>query len=362
MAQRIKQVFSFYSGALVTQMLALGRQVGLLQALSEQACTAAQLAAKTGLSERFVIEWARCLAAANVLSFQGDGKEMLFLLPEDLASVLLDPGHPAFIGTFADVITRYVGNHERLKESFKSGIGYDYEVDASFSNWMEEMHEPFTRFTFFAVISGHAFLSSLFERDRIRIADIGCSSGQLLRALAHRNPRCSYIGFDINQASLSAGEAILQSAENREISHSIRFQCVGKRGELLPSDESFDAAITTDMLHDATQPSKVIESVFKLLNANGVYLMVEPKAVESAAQQIKDPTAAFKYGLSINACLASSLSEPNSPGFGMLGLHSKLIESMCFHAGFKSFEIIPSKADAFNNYYLAWKNTKPHKL
>ena len=70
-----KRVFDNMSGMVVSGMIYLGDRLGLYKALHDAGpMTSEELAAKTGLHERWVREWLRGQAAAGLLDYHGDGR------------------------------------------------------------------------------------------------------------------------------------------------------------------------------------------------------------------------------------------------------------------------------------------------
>lgn len=120
------QVWSYKQGELVSLMIHLGDRLGLYRALDGAGpLTAADLAARTGLQERWLLEWLRSQGAAGLLQ-TADGHEFT-LLPE-AAAVLADEDGSlwfaagAFQGGAAspDVV-------DALADAFRTGIGLTYD-------------------------------------------------------------------------------------------------------------------------------------------------------------------------------------------------------------------------------------------
>jgi len=70
-----EHVFSMLGGAFVSAMIYLGDRMGLYQALNGAGpMTSEELARKTGLHERWIREWLMGQAAADLISYQGEGR------------------------------------------------------------------------------------------------------------------------------------------------------------------------------------------------------------------------------------------------------------------------------------------------
>lgn len=193
-----------------------------------------------------------------------------------------------------------------------------------------------------------------FVRSQLRCVGLSCL-GQMLRVLARANKTGHYHGFDINVEALEHGKEMLSLPENREIQKCIQFHRVEKDGTGMPSDASFDVAITTDVLHDSSRPQSIFAAVARLLKKpQGIWLVIEPSCHVNVHDQLADKSSSFKYGVSLHACLASSMSEgpSQSAGLGTLGLSEGLLRQMARQNGFSSLDVIKGISDPFNSYYV----------
>ena len=89
------RALGYLSGAAVAAQVLLGDQLGLYRALREAgAVTSDELAARSGLHERWVREWLHGQATAGLVRRAGDGR---FELSGEQAAVLADEASPAFL-------------------------------------------------------------------------------------------------------------------------------------------------------------------------------------------------------------------------------------------------------------------------
>ncbi|NDH45085.1 MAG: hypothetical protein EBY04_01740 [Actinobacteria bacterium] len=145
-------LFSKLEGAVTSGMVHLGDRLGLYRALAAapRALTTTQLAAATGLHERWVREWAYNQAAAKLISFSSLRSNLptidddtFYLTPEQRA-VLADESHPAFGMGMFHRLPQTMESLKRLPETFRTGVGYDYDshgpegavgIERSFEPW-----------------------------------------------------------------------------------------------------------------------------------------------------------------------------------------------------------------------------------
>ena len=131
-AEASKQQDKGYAGRLwqykqaetIALMINVGRRLGLYPLLAGAGpVTASELASKSGLHERWLLELMRLQAAAKILNFVAPDS---FELPEIGAELLAnDTSHSFMLDNFDGGVSAEV--LEGLLESFRTGIGKTYE-------------------------------------------------------------------------------------------------------------------------------------------------------------------------------------------------------------------------------------------
>ena len=118
------QVWNFKQGQMVSLMIQIGDRLGLYAALDGAGPTTVdELAARTGLHRRWLLEWLRGQAAARLLEHHPDGR---FELSPEAALVLARDGEVTFAAAAFDE-ERPLEYVDRLTEAFRSGIGLTYD-------------------------------------------------------------------------------------------------------------------------------------------------------------------------------------------------------------------------------------------
>ena len=341
-------VFSQLSGAVTAGMIHIGDRLGIYRALADapHALDSVQLADRCGLHERWVREWlGNQVAARIVIADHSQPENPRFSLTPEGRAVLADADHPAFgMGMFH----RLPATMERLSElptCFSTGIGFDYDahghdgavgIERSFEPWSNANLVPVVLPAIDGVVSR---LTAGIE-----VADIGCGAGSAVCTMAAAFPNSSFVGYDISRHALE----IARSKANDRGLRNVRF--VDPREEPLPEDGRFGFVATFDCIHDMTNPSKMVGSIRRAVSDNGVWLLVDIKALDTLEQNVaKNPMAALMYGISVLSCMASALSEPNGEGLGTLGLPPSRAEALAREAGFSTFATleIPHSVNAF---------------
>jgi hypothetical protein len=135
-------VWQYKQGEVVSLMVHLGDRLGLYQALAGAGpFTAPDLAARTALDERWLLEWLRCQAAAGLVD-SSDGET--FALSPEAACVLADEHGSLWFA--AGAFHGYVAPPEtldRLAEAFRTGVGLSYDdLGPSAAHSVERMLAP----------------------------------------------------------------------------------------------------------------------------------------------------------------------------------------------------------------------------
>jgi 2-polyprenyl-3-methyl-5-hydroxy-6-metoxy-1,4-benzoquinol methylase len=327
-------IFGSLGGAMTSAMISLGDRLGLYRALSERGpLTSHELAAATGLKERWLREWLYQQGAAGVLEHRGEER---FALSAEGAAVLADESHPAFGAGFFAHLPQTLGVVEKLPEAFRSGVGLPYDafgpegaagIERGFAPWFRTMLVPL------AVPRLPGVADAL--RAGGTAADVGCGAGIAVLELAQAFPAATFHGYDIS------AHALARARENQKRIGLANVHFHDARLESLPADASLAFVTAFDCLHDMAHPERVMRAVRQSLQKDGVFLICDIKARDSFAENVRrNPMAAMMYGTSVLTCMSSALSEPDGLGLGTLGFPESLARKMCAEAGFSRFEPI----------------------
>jgi 2-polyprenyl-3-methyl-5-hydroxy-6-metoxy-1,4-benzoquinol methylase len=335
-------VFSKLEGAVTAGMIHLGDRLGLYRALADASAplTTTELAAATGLDERWVREWAYNQGAAQVIDVDDD--ERLSISPEAVA-VLATPDHEAFgMGMFKP-LPQTMATLDSMPDAFRTGVGYDYDshgevgIEGSFEPWNLAHLLP----TVLPALEG--------VTDKLTagasVADIGCGAGGTALLLAASFPASHVQGYDISQLALKRAR---ERQEERGLTN-VEFH--DPRAAPLPTDGSLDLITTFDCLHDMTDPAAMVAAIRAAIAEDGTWLLVDIKAHDTYADNARNnPMASLMYGISVLSCMSSALSDHGGAGLGTLGLSAARAEQMARDAGFTRFR--PLAIDhAVNAFY-----------
>ncbi len=336
------RVWNFKQGEMVSLMIHLGDRLGLYQVLAGAGpVTPAELAAKTGLQERWLLEWLRGQAAAQLVDYHAPDRFELTLAG---AAVLADEE-----GSLAFAAGAFTGGTppetaDRLAEAFRSGIGLSYEeLGPNAAHRTDRMLGTWVRLALVPQII--PALDGVHEKleQGATVADVGCGAGTALVAMAEAYPKSKFVGYDPNTHAIERAQQVL---DEKGLSN-VELHIAG--GEALPSEATFDFLITFDCIHDMPHPERVITSIRNAIAPDGTWLIKDIRSHPRFEDNLSHPLLAMFYGFSVSACMSSALSEPDGAGLGTLGFNPEVAEKMVREAGFTSF--IPHDFDDPANLY-----------
>lgn len=338
------KVWQYKQGEAVALMVHLGDRLGLYREMAGAGpLTAEQLANRTALHPRWVLEWLRAQAAAGLVG-SGDGE--VFTLPPEAVPVLADEDRSlwfaagAFSGGAApsEVV-------DRLADAFRTGRGLSYDdLGPSAAHQVERMLGPWSRLALVPVIL--PALDGVVERLRegARVADVGCGAGVALVALAGAFPNSTFEGFDPSVHAISRARWKLSDSGLGNLT----FHQAG--AEDLPDGPAFDLVLTLDCLHDMPRPAEAVAAIRRAIKPDGTWLIKEIRSSDRWSDNLKNPLLAMMYSTSVITCMSSAMSEPGGAGLGTLGLNAERLEHMCLEAGFTRFALHDFD-DPANLYY-----------
>ncbi|MFM2076760.1 MAG: hypothetical protein RJA49_650 [Actinomycetota bacterium] len=326
------QLFTKLEGAVTAGMIHLGDQLGLYRAMREagRPLSTTELAAATDTIERWVREWAYNQAAARMINAESDGT---FSLSPEAAVVLADQDHPAFGMGMFHRLPQTMKALEHVRESFRTGVGHDYDSHGpEGAVGIERSFEPWNRAFLVPVVL--PALDGVVEKlvAGAQVADVGCGAGSAVLLMASTFPESTFNGYDISQFALDRARTKLDASGLTNAAFH------DPRNTGLPTDGSLDLVCTFDCIHDMAHPQEVIEAIRASLKADGTWLLVDIKALDTFEENArKNPMASLMYGISVLSCMSSALSEPDGLGLGTLGLSEQRANEMARAAGFTRF-------------------------
>ncbi len=337
----ILRFMDMVSGAAVLGIVGVGDRTGLFTRLAGQGpLTVEDIAARTGLQERYLREALASLAAARIVRFDAETKT--YELPEEHALCLADERSPYFLAGWTQIIPALLNAVPGVARAFQDGGGVPY---AAFGEDMvagiDRSNSPGTR-----ILLTRKWLPAMsdavarLERG-MRVADIGCGSGTAAITMGRAYPQSHITGYDNDARSIARARA----AAEREGLGNVTFEQLP--AESLPVSVPFGLVTAFDVIHDMVNPRAVLHRVREALEPEGSFLMVEPAAGDTLEENL-GPSGALLYAMSTLHCMTVSLAH-GGEGLGS-AWGPQRAEQLCREAGFSRFRRL-EVVNPFNAFY-----------
>lgn len=316
-------------GALTAALVVIGDKLGLYRAMAAgDPVTPAQLAERTGTTERSVREWCHAQAAAGYITY--DAKTGTFTLPAEHAVALTDESSPACVLGGFQGMTAAMRATAKVTEAFRSGKGVGWhEHDPELFCGTERFFRPgYNANLVSSWIPALEGVEAKLQRGA-RVADVGCGFGASTIILAQAYPRSTFVGFDYHPPSI---EAARDRAAAAGLGDRVRFEVASAKD--FPG--SYDLVAFFDCLHDMGDPVGAAAHVRRTLGSDGTWLLVEPFAGDRLEDNIANPLGRLFYSVSTLVCTQASLSQEVGAALGAQAGEARL-RDVVTKAGFTRF-------------------------
>ncbi|HYB12523.1 MAG TPA: class I SAM-dependent methyltransferase [Myxococcota bacterium] len=337
----MEQFMGMTTGAALLAVTEVAGRTGLLSTLAGRGPqTLGAIAAACGLQERYLRETLSALAAGQILRY--DPAQETFELTAEAAACLADEKSPYFLGGWTQFLPALYRAIPGVARSMREGGGVGYaEFGSEAVEAIDRANSPGMR-----VLLTRKWLPTLPHvvkrlEQGARVADIGCGSGTSTLSLAKAYPRSEITGYDIDATALARARA----AAEREGLANVHFN--QRSAEDLPQKPSFELVTAFDVVHDLARPRVVLRRIREALAPDGTFLLVEPAAGDSLAENLH-PGGALLYSISTLYCMTVSLSQ-GGEGLGA-AYGPKQAEALCREAGFAHFRRLEIE-NPFNAFY-----------
>jgi 2-polyprenyl-3-methyl-5-hydroxy-6-metoxy-1,4-benzoquinol methylase len=346
----VERLFEATIGTLELYSVHLGRRLGLYEALAEaESVSAAELAARAGVDERYAREWCEQQAVAAIVEVEdaaapADGRR--YSLPPEHADVLIDPEHPSYAGPFASMVVGIAGAVPDVVEAYRTGEGVAYErYGRDFREGQGEINRPVFDGELAAWLAASGEIHARLSSGGARVADVGCGQGYSTVAIARAYPEATVDGIDLDPASIGDADAY---AAGTDAEARVSF-AVGDATELARTGP-YDLVCIFEALHDMARPVEALAAAREALAPGGSVLVADERVADSFSAP-GDAVERIMYGWSVVHCLPVSRAEQPSAALGTV-LRSDAMRALAREAGFADVEILPIENDFFRFYRL----------
>jgi 2-polyprenyl-3-methyl-5-hydroxy-6-metoxy-1,4-benzoquinol methylase len=328
-------------------MISLGHRTGLFDVLRElPPSSSAAVAAAARLDERYVREWLGAMVTSGIVEI--DAATQRYRLPPEHAAALTRAAAADNMAVFAQYIGVLGAVEDRILHCFAHGGGVAYE---HFERFHEVMAEDSGQ-SVLPVLQSHVvpLVPGLHERltAGVRMLDLGCGRGRILKELATLYPRSRFVGMDLSADAVAHAPRFGAGVPN--VAFLVRDLSDFDRSA---EPEAFDVVTTFDAVHDQARPLAVLQGIHRTLKADGVYLMQDISGTGHVHSDVAHPLGTLLYTISCMHCMTVSLAQ-GGEGLGAMWGEQKTLEYLR-RAGFTSVVKKNLAHDIQNNWYVVHK-------
>ncbi|HKD96807.1 MAG TPA: class I SAM-dependent methyltransferase [Micromonosporaceae bacterium] len=317
------------AAAMHSATVVIGEELGLYRALAEVGpATAAQVAATAGCDERYVLEWLNAQAASGYCEY-ADGTYRLNAVQ---AFCLADPASLAYLTAGMLLVTAVHRDIDRSVDAVRTGRGvawgdHDHRLFAGVERFFRPGYQANLTTSWIPALEG--------VEDKLRqgatVADVGCGHGASSIVLAQAFPAARVVGFDAHPGSIDAAR---KAAVEAGVGDRVSFEVATAQN--FPG--TYDLIGVFDALHDMGDPVGAAAHIHAALAPGGTWLLVEPAAQESVADNIASFTGRLFYSGSTLLCTQAARSQTGGYALGAQASTEQL-RAVCEQGGFTRFRL-----------------------
>lgn len=310
------RLFRNATGTLELYAVYLGERLGLYRALAGGApTTAAELAARTGVAERYVREWLEHQAVSELVEVDDPGADAAarrYRLPAEHVPVLADEDDLRY-GTPTSIdLVRVARRLAALVDAYRDG-GAPPPIP-----WAPEGRANPNRARFVNLL-GARWLPAVPDLDArlradppARVADLACGTGWSSVAMARAYPKIVVDGLDLDEDAITAAR---RHAEQAGVADRVRFSATD--AALLPSENRYDLVTILEALHDMSRPVATLRTARDLLTEDGTVLVADNRTAEEFTVPASERER-HEYGWSVVSCLPGAMGDPDTAATGAI--------------------------------------------
>lgn len=336
------RLFTAALGAAEVMSVYLGDRLDWYRTLAEHGpLDAAELAERSGASQRYAREWLEQQAVYGILTVTDDGR---FALPPGAAEVLTDRSSMSYLAPLARMFCAAGMQLPALAEAYRTGGGVGWGAfGADMRESQADMNRPWFEHALPAALAEVPQVDSVLRRPGARIADIGCGAGWSTIALARAYPSAELHGFDVDVPSI---EMARRHTAAERLGGRVHFHHADA-AEL--GENRFDAAFAFECVHDLPHPVPVLEAMRRAVRPDGAVVIMD-EAVGDRFDAPGDDVERLMYGFSVLVCLPDGMAHPDSAGTGTV-MRPDTLRSYALEAGFGDVETLPIEDFGFWRFY-----------
>ena len=327
----------------------LGERLGLYRALAADGpATSAELAARTGIAERYAREWLEHQAASGLLEVDIPAAGPLtrrYRLPPAHVPVLADSDDIRYRGFNGVEIVRAARGLPQLAEAFRTG-GAPPALP-----WAPEGRADYNRAVYLNLL-GTQWLPAIVGVDQrlrsepaARVADLACGTGWSSIAMAQAYPLVRVDGFDLDPDAIAAAR---HNAVQAGVSGRVAFAVTDASGRGWSG--RYDLVTIFEGLHDMSRPVDALRIARDMLARSGSVIIAD-ELVEDEFTAPASELERYHYGWSVVSCLPGAMGDPRSSATGAV-MRPATLRRYANEAGFTGVELLPLETETWRFYRL----------
>jgi 2-polyprenyl-3-methyl-5-hydroxy-6-metoxy-1,4-benzoquinol methylase len=348
----VGRLFEASLGMLDVMAVYLGDRLGLYRALHEGGpATAAELATRAGIDERYAREWLEQQAATDILEVDAvaaPADRRRYALPDAFVEPLLNLDSPSSIVPLGRSVVACAKVLPELIEAYRSGGGVAWSAyGPDMIEAQGDFNRPWLRNSFGtdllpAMPAVHERLSA---GSSVRVADVACGVGWAAIAIARAYPAVRVDGFDLDEGTI---ELARENARDAGVDDRVTF-AVRDAADPAAAGQ-YDVAVIIEAVHDLARPVQVLAAVRKMLRPGGIALIADEKT-EDAFVAPASEVERMLYGFSIFTCLPAAMTERPTAATGTV-IRADTLRRYGAEAGFTGFQRLDEPALDMLRFYL----------
>lgn len=347
------RLFTAGVGALELGCAYLGVRLGLYRALADHGPqSAAELASRTGLNQRYAREWLQAQAISGLVHIDGDDVVTgRFSLADGVDDVFVDETSAAYLGGLPNIFAALGGVLPQLADAYRTGAAVSYAAygpDAvigqaalnrpAFANllvdqWLPQLPDVLARLRDTA--------------EPAKVGDFGCGVGWAAIELAKAFPHAHIDGLDNDESSIAAGR---QHAVDNQVADRVDMEVRDLSDESAGWSPRYDVVFFFECLHDLPRPVEALRNARAALRPGGSVIIMDERA-DPLLTAPGDDVQRFLAMSSALWCLPQGMVGPDPEPVGTL-LRPAMMQSLADRAGYAGTEVLPIEHPFWRFYRL----------
>lgn len=347
----VARLFDASIGMLDVLSVYLGDRLGLYRALRDVGpATAADVAKRAGIDERYAREWLEQQAATGLLDVAdaaAPAEGRTYSLPDAYIDALLDLDSPWSIAPLGRSVVACAKVMPQLLEAYRTGGGVDW---SAYGPDMIESQGDFNRpwlvnsFGSTMLPAIPAIHERLAADPPARVADVACGVGWAAISMARAYPTIAVDGFDLDPSSIALAN---DNARSAGVSDRVTF-AVRDAADPAAAGQ-YDLVVIVEAVHDLSRPVEVLTAVRRMLRAGGSVLIADERTEDAFTAPAGDLERLY-YGFSILTCLPAAMTERPTAATGT-AMRPSTLRRYATEAGFGGFERLDEPATDTLRFY-----------